>query len=114
MAPLPACPMLASMERRIVTITLQVEVDGDDVRGWARAEAARGAAGAIEPATDPAIEAGSHAGTDAGPGIASPRAFAGWLGLIGSIDALLGFEPDAGATARALAVQDSQEGAQTR
>jgi hypothetical protein len=104
------------MERRTVTITLQVEVDGDDVRGWARAEAARGAAGAIEPAAEPAAAepaAAEPAAADravAAPTPADavpPRPFAGWLGLIGSVDALLGFPPDAGAAARALAAQDA-------
>jgi hypothetical protein len=72
--------MLHAMESRTVTITLQVEVDGDDVRGSATAGA-------------------------------DPKVFAGWLGLIGAIDALLGFPPDAGAGARALA---ATEGTQTR
>jgi hypothetical protein len=76
--------MLHAMGSRTVTITLQVEVDGDDVRGTAHAT----------PASD---------------GAAKP--FAGWLGLIGAIDALLGFPPDAGAGARALA---ATEGTQCR
>jgi hypothetical protein len=73
-----------------VTITLEVQVDGDEVRGTARA------AGAALPA---GVD-GTHY---------EPRVFAGWLGLIGAIDALLGFPPDRGA--RALA---AQEGAQNR
>jgi hypothetical protein len=98
------------MERRTVTITLQVEVEGDDVRGWARAEAARGAAGAIDPAAvAPAAVDAAAEPADAVP----PRPFAGWLGLIGSIDALLGFPPDAGAAARALATAP-EAGAQAR
>ena len=74
------------MDSRIVTITLQVEVDGDDVRG-----------------------AASHVGGhgDRGAGADDPRVFTGWLGLIGAIDALLGFAPDAGAGARALATKDA-------
>jgi hypothetical protein len=82
----PAAANLRAMDSRTVTITLEVQVDGDDVRGTARAIAET-------PATP------------------DPRVFAGWLGLIGAIDALLGFAPDAGAAARAIAVQ---EGAQTR
>jgi hypothetical protein len=74
--------MLHAMERRAVTITLQIEVEGDDVRGSAHDDAA-----------------------------GEPRVFAGWLGLIGAIDALLGFPADAGAAARALA---NQEGGQER
>jgi hypothetical protein len=81
MAHAASSPMLCVMERRTVTITLQVEVEGDDVRGSA---------------------------ADAG---GEPRIFAGWLGLVGAIDALLGFPPDAGAAARALA---TREGAQPR
>jgi hypothetical protein len=81
MAEAARSPMLCVMEHRTVTITLQVEVDGDDVRGSA---------------------------TDAG---GEPRVFAGWLGLVGAIDALLGFPPDAGAAARAIATRD---GAQSR
>jgi hypothetical protein len=65
--------MLHDMESRTVTISLDVRVQGDDVRGWAAA------------------------------GDGHPRAFTGWLGLIGAIDALLGFPPDAGGAARALA-----------
>jgi hypothetical protein len=84
--------MLPAMDSRTVTITLQVRVEGDDVRGSARAVAAAGDAEAAEP-----------------------RVFAGWLGLIGAIDALLGFPPDAGsgagAAARAIA---AQEGAPSR
>ena len=83
-----ASPMLRVMERRTVTITLQVQVDGDDVRGSARDDAA-----------------------------GEPRVFAGWLGLVGAIDALLGFPPAAGAAARALASQDAvatEEGVQQR
>lgn len=84
-----AWPMLHVMERRTVTITLEVQVDGDDVRGSARDDAAAG----------------------------EPRVFAGWLGLVGAIDALLGFPPDAGAAARALATKDgvaTEEGVQQR
>jgi hypothetical protein len=81
--------MLHPMDRRTVTITLHVEVDGDDVRG--RAEAAGAAA------------AGSQAWAEAAP---ASRPFAGWLGLVGAIDALLGFPPDQGAAARALATQE--------
>jgi hypothetical protein len=78
--------MLHAMDSRTVTISLQVEVDGDDVRGSAR-----------------------------GGGADEPRVFTGWLGLIGAIDALLGFPPDAGAAARALAAQaQPREGAQAR
>jgi hypothetical protein len=69
------------MENRTVTITLQVEVHGDEVNGRAS------------------------------DGAAATRDFSGWLGLVGAIDALLGFPPDAGATARAFA---RQEGAETR
>jgi hypothetical protein len=69
------------MERRTVTITLEIQVEGDDVRGSA-------------------VDADGE-----------PRGFSGWLGLVGAIDALLGFPPDAGAATRALA---SQEGAQPR
>jgi hypothetical protein len=84
--------MLPFMDSRTVTITLQVEVDGDDVRGAA-------------------THVGGHG--DRGPGAADdPRIFTGWLGLIGAIDALLGFPADAGAAARALAT--TQEGTQAR
>jgi hypothetical protein len=48
------------MEQRTVSIRLEVQVEGDDVRG--------------------------HASS----GDAAGRPFAGWLGLIGAIDALLG------------------------
>jgi hypothetical protein len=48
------------MEQRTVSIRLEVQVDGDDVRG--------------------------HASS----GDQAARPFAGWLGLIGAIDALLG------------------------
>jgi hypothetical protein len=82
-------PMLRTMEHRTVTITLRVEVAGDDVRGSAHAGAPAAANGAGAPG--PAGES---------------RAFAGWLGLIGAIDALLGFPPDKGAAARALATRD--------
>lgn len=85
--------MLPVMDSHTVTITLQVEVDGDDVRGSARSVLVR-------------------ADRDDGAGTAEPRAFTGWLGLIGAIDALLGFPADGGAAAaRALA---TQEGAQSR
>jgi hypothetical protein len=80
-------PMLPAMERRTVTITLQVEVDGDDVRGYAQTGASAAANGAGAVAAD-------------------SRVFAGWLGLIGAIDALLGFPPDKGAAARALATRE--------
>jgi hypothetical protein len=53
-------PTLTAMEQRTITIRLEVQVEGDEVRGHA------------------------SSGDDAG------RPFAGWLGLIGAIDALLG------------------------
>lgn len=87
------------MDSHTVTITLQVGVDGDDVRGTARA--------ALAVSSDRDAGVGPAAGADA----AEPRVFTGWLGLIGAIDALLGFPADGGAAARALA---TQEGAQSR
>jgi hypothetical protein len=53
-------PTLPAMEQRTVSIRLEVQVEGDEVRG--------------------------HASS----GDAAARPFAGWLGLIGAIDALLG------------------------
>ena len=127
------------MERRSVTITLHVEVDGDDLRGSATlaatpdrangatlaatpdranvANAARadratnGAVAAAMPdgpdrATNGAVAAANRAAAAAHGPIApantggaggETRAFAGWLGLIGAIDALLGFPPEKGA-----------------
>ena len=87
------------MDSRIVTITLQVEVEGDDVRGAA-------------------THVGGHG--DRGAGADEPRIFTGWLGLIGAIDALLGFPADSGAAARVLATKDvlaqdaTQDGAPAR
>jgi hypothetical protein len=87
------------MDSRTVTITLEVRVDGDDVRGTARGHA---------------LPAAGHADAPAAP--SDSRSFSGWLGLIGAIDALLGFPPDAGAgagaaagaAARALAGRDGE------
>jgi hypothetical protein len=94
------------MDSRTVTITLQVEVDGDDVRGSARA--------ALAVSSDRDAGVGPATGAGVGPAADDPRVFTGWLGLIGAIDALLGFPADSGAAARALATTTAQEGAQTR
>jgi hypothetical protein len=129
--------MLHAMDNRTVTITLQVEVDGDDVRGSARASLVRAdrddgvgpataaaaapgvvpaAVAAVAPGVVPAAAADSAAAAADGAAAAAdtgdPRVFTGWLGLIGAIDALLGFPPDAAAAARALAT--TQEGAPSR
>ena len=60
MAATAVAPRLPVMEQRTVSIRLEVKVQGDEVRG--------------------------HASS----GDAAARPFAGWLGLIGAIDALLG------------------------
>jgi hypothetical protein len=60
MASAAAEPRLPFMEQRTVSIRLEVQVEGEEVRG--------------------------HASS----GNAAARPFAGWLGLIGAIDALLG------------------------
>ena len=60
MARARAWPTLPVMEQRTVSIRLEVQVEGEEVRG--------------------------HASS----GDEAARPFAGWLGLIGAIDALLG------------------------